>query len=168
MPSYLTRSQLLQFGKYSTKRDILLEQSWRSPSIASVFLSHSHKDQDLVLRVRDFLQSQGVQVYVDWLDNGLPETPNAQTAAILRNKIRENRHFLLLVTENSLNSRWVPWELGTADGQKGPAHIAILPVTSAGFFQGNEYLDLYPRVETSDFLRWNVGPQSLREWLARS
>src|SRR5690348_4955971 len=66
-----------------------------------VFLSHSHEDKDLLLPAVRFLQSQGVDIFVDWLDQAMPKDVSGETARILRNKIQEYSKFLVLVTENS-------------------------------------------------------------------
>jgi hypothetical protein len=47
-----------------------------------------------------------------------------------------------------MNSHWVPWEIGVADQIKTLANIGIVPVTDKhGNFEGNEYLQLYRRIE---------------------
>lgn len=53
------------------------------------------------------------------------------------------------VTENSKNSKWVPWELGFADGIKILGDIAILPIlrSAYGDFSGVEYMGIYPKIQ---------------------
>ena len=54
---------------------------------------------------------------------------------------------LYLTTANSVQSVWMPWELGYFDGHK-PGHVAILPVIESGVgFEGQEFLGLYPVME---------------------
>jgi hypothetical protein len=125
----------------------LLARSQASKRIG-VFLSHSHEDKDLVLPAVRFLQSQGVDIFVDWLDQAMPTDISGETARILKQKIVEYSKFLMLVTENSKNSKWVPWELGVADGHKSLNSIALLAVDRRDRqFTGNEYLNLYPKIE---------------------
>ncbi|MCH5937009.1 toll/interleukin-1 receptor domain-containing protein, partial [Salmonella enterica] len=58
--------------------------------------------------------------------------------------------FLFLATENSMSSRWCPWEIGYADGKKNLNNIVIVPtVDSSGRHHGNEYLQLYSRIDTT-------------------
>lgn len=90
----------------------------------------------------------GWQVYIDWEDSEMPDPPSRLTAENIRAKIRDLDLFLYLATQNSANSRWCPWELGYADGVK--ANTAILIVQTRddqGRSYGNEYLDLYRRIE---------------------
>jgi hypothetical protein len=110
-------------------------------------LSHSSKDKDLAFLVKTALELLGVSVYIDWLDAGLPSEVSQETARILREKIEANGLFLLLATNNAAESKWVPWELGFADGRKRESSVAILEVRrDSETFMGNEYYALYQRI----------------------
>ena len=94
-----------------------------------------------------FFANQGVEVYVDWLDKGMPAETSPETAKRLRDMIQLNGKFVLLATPRSLGSRWVPWELGCADGLKGIENMAVMTVEDqAGTFPGNEYIGLYATI----------------------
>ena len=118
----------------------------------TVFLSHSHKDKDIIKEVIGFLLLQGTYVYVDWIDPDMPQTTSGETATKLQAKINECEKFVVLFTENSKNSRWVPWELGYADGVKPIENIAIFPLkryydTRDSYFNEIEYFQLYPIIQ---------------------
>jgi len=121
---------------------------------ATVFLSHSHKDKELIQPAISFLRSHGVKIYVDWMDEGMPDTVSGETAKKLKDRIKQQRKFLVLVTENSKDSRWVPWELGYADSTKGMDHIAAFPVADNSDFKHNEYLDIYPKIQLVNGTWW--------------
>ncbi|MEO5716648.1 MAG: toll/interleukin-1 receptor domain-containing protein [Luteolibacter sp.] len=104
----------------------------------TIFLSHSHKDKDLIQPAIAFLRSHGVSVYVDWMDEGMPDVVSGETAKKIKEKIRQQKKFLVMVTENSKDSRWVPWELGFADPVKGMDHIATFPIAEKSDFAQNE------------------------------
>ncbi len=136
-------------------RDVALESLVEShiKKIASaaeltVFLSHSHDDADLARGFKNEMASYGIDVYIDWEDSTLPKTPNKETAERIKEKIKQLDVFILLATENALDSKWCPWELGVADSLKGPDDILILPIVKYydDEFKGNEYLQLYNRV----------------------
>jgi len=116
----------------------------------SLFISHSHHDRPLVEDIAKYLATFDVDVYVDWLDKDMLATTSFETAARLRSKIRSNQKFLLAASEHSLDSVWVPWELGYADGVKGESGnlIAALPLTAIDTerWSGNEYVGLYPQI----------------------
>lgn len=118
----------------------------------TVFLSHSHKDKELVEGFIELLAEQGIYVYVDWNDSSMPRITNGETARRIKERIRELQLFFFLATENALNSKWCPWELGVADSLKSWEDILIIPVADpSGQFKGNEYLQVYKHLE----LVWN-------------
>ena len=94
-------------------------KSYPSAAEYNVFLSHSHKDKELAKGLIYMLAREGVSVYVDWADSELPEKPGRETANKIKRVIKTSDLFLLLATDNALNSKWVPWELGVADEAKG-------------------------------------------------
>lgn len=117
----------------------------------TAFLSHSHHDADLAKGVQDFLQANGWDVYIDWDDTTMPATPDRQTAQNIQAKIVELDWFLFLATENSMRSRWCPWEIGYADGKKPYNSILILQTKDErGNYYGNEYLQLYRHLSATD------------------
>ncbi len=148
--SYFTETQLLQaastvFLNESAKRLIKSSPTYAETTI---FLSHSHKDKRLAEGLKNYLATLGISLYIDWQDTDMPERPNRVTADNLKKRIAELNIFLMLCTDNALQSRWVPWEIGVADSIKRNDKILIAPVkNNSGGFSGNEYLQLYPRIE---------------------
>jgi len=126
----------------------------KDPLEVSLFISHSHHDKPLVNDVAEYLASFGVKVYLDWLDKDMPATTGRETAERLRAKIKSNEKFLLAASEHALDSVWVPWELGYADGIKSERTnmIATLPITAVDTekWAGNEYVGLYPRIRVEN------------------
>lgn len=119
----------------------------RSYGDTTIFLSHSSKDRELALGLVTILHQQGVGVYVDYLDEGVPQPPSADTARHLREKIGEAKLFMLLATRNTDSSRWCPWEVGIGDGMKGENQVYIVPTQDdSGHHHGNEYLNLYQHI----------------------
>jgi hypothetical protein len=123
----------------------------KTRGITTAFLSHSHKDKDVVSRLEAFLGYAGMHVYIDWQDDQMPERPNRETAARIKEKIVSTDIFLFLATENSMASRWCPWEIGYADGKKNIDKILVIPTSNGLKTFGNEYIDLYRRVDISQF-----------------
>src|SRR3977135_2965019 len=78
----------------------------------------------------------------------MPNETSPETAVRLKGKIDLCDRFLLLATENAINSKWVPWELGYADKAKGIENVAVIPIADPhGHWPGSEYLRLYPTVQ---------------------
>ncbi len=120
----------------------------------SAFLCHSHKDEDLVKGLIILFQEQGIDLYVDWKDHTMPETPNGQTAKNIQDRIRKTDLFLFLASANSKGSRWCPWEIGYADSSQ--KRIYILPTSDGISSYGNEYLELYPRIDIGESKATNM------------
>lgn len=146
----------------------------------TVFLSHSKKDEEHLPLVVHLLENHGARVYVDIKDESLPEVPSVETAKILRESLSTCRKFILFVTPHTKSSKWIPWELGVGDGDKGPKNVALMPVanhTSEQVWSEQEYLGLYDRIVWGNFkdqepewLVYNHHENSavkLREWLTR-
>jgi hypothetical protein len=152
--AFISKAELQAYGRgFSTANaSISAKQAAATPKYsweakATIFLSHSHKDRDLIAPAVAFLRSHGVMAYVDWMDEGMSEAVSGETAKKLKERIRQQKKFLVLVTENSKDSRWVPWELGFADSAKGMQHIATFPVKDGEYdFTQNEYMKIYPKI----------------------
>lgn len=115
----------------------------------TALLCHSHHDKELAEGLQVWLAEQGVDLYIDWKDSAMPETPDRETAKRIQNRIQTSQWFLFLATANSKASRWCPWELGYADGKKNWDQIAVVPTADGRGTYGNEYLQLYRRVDAN-------------------
>ena len=111
----------------------------------TLFLSHSHHDADIVEKVEAVLARQGVSLFIDWKDKGMPKITGPNTARALKSRMWACKKFLLLATNNALASRWVPWELGVADAMNRLNNVLIVPVEDTGSpWKGSEYIGIYP------------------------
>lgn len=136
-------------------------------SKTTVFLSHKHKDLEEIEEatgVIEFLEDLGVKVYIDSMDNKMPNQTSGETAARIKDVIKYCKKFILLATPKALESYWCNWELGIGDVHKFKNHIAILPIKEKGEYdfqyKGNEYLQIYPHIDYEDgtsFYRNNGG-----------
>lgn len=116
-----------------------------------VFLSYSSSDADSLDPVLGRLYEEGLTVYVDrFADADLdPDEVDDETASRLRNRLRHCGALFVLTSEQASNSRWVPWEIGFADG--AGKLVAVLPVIDSrspgNRYSGSEYLGLYPYID---------------------
>lgn len=123
----------------------------------TVFLSHKHKDLEEVEEatgVIEMLEDLGVKVYIDSMDNKMPDQTTGETAARIKEVIKYCDKFILLATTKAIESYWCNWELGIGDVHKFQKHIAVLPVKEKGEYdfqyKGNEYLQIYPHIDFRD------------------
>ncbi|HEU4683776.1 MAG TPA: toll/interleukin-1 receptor domain-containing protein [Nitrospira sp.] len=132
----------------------------RIHQLPTVFLCHSHLDQDIVKGLMVFWREAGWEVYVDWEDDSMPESPTSATAQAIKKRIVEMNYFVFLATPNSLKSRWCPWEIGFADARKDNDRILLIPTTDGYSNYGSEYLGLYRHLDFSEDRRlcvWQPG-----------
>jgi len=151
----------------------------KSTATTSIFLSHSHHDKDVVEQAKIFFENLGISIYVDWADETMPERTNGVTASKIKNQIINiNDKFILLATNNAIDSKWCIWEVGIADPFKLPnKKLAILPLAdNSGTWKGNEYLQIYPRIERNPTKIGGVGYyvwfpdetwQTIEDWLRK-
>jgi hypothetical protein len=115
-----------------------------------IFLSHSFSDAELILGVKQIIEGQGRTVYVDWIEDKTLDRKNVTraTAEVLRRRMKSCKSLVYATSENSSESKWMPWELGYFDGFR-PDKISILPLveTYDSEWKGQEYLGLYPVIE---------------------
>ena len=143
----IDQSRILLFENRSG-RSLNEERRYRHvPSNKTAFLCHSHLDAQLAKSIQGFLHDSGWNVYIDWEDQRMPQTPNRQTAQTIKNTIGETAWFLYLATRNSSNSKWCPWEIGYADGVKHIDKILVIPTKDKSGSYGQEYLELYRRID---------------------
>ncbi len=155
--SLISESQLKSYRNSTrtfskTINESLLEFKNELKSIKTkIFLSHKHDELEALDGAISFLKKEGVDIYVDWLDVGMPKTTSGVTAQRIKDKIKENDKFILLATEAAINSKWCNWELGLGDAAKYINNIAVLPVRrDMQSFSGSEYLDIYPHIVYRD------------------
>ena len=123
-----------------------------------IFLSHKHDEKEYLEGAISLLKTYGVDVYVDWLDEGMPKTTSGLTAVKIKEKIKENHKFILLATEGAINSKWCNWELGLGDAAKYIESIALLPIKRDYIdFSGSEYLEIYPYIFNIDSSQYFKG-----------
>lgn len=173
-PEYLKRyAHLDEADKRYVARTKVAGQMLLEGVTSGVFLSHSTADDHHIPKIIMFFRDHGAIAYADNYDESLPQPPSPETAAKLKERITACRHFVVLVSANSSGSRWIPWELGYADGTKRTSRIATLPLTDQGVESGwakQEYFGLYPRIYQEGG-EWRVFDPSdgqywkLKKWL---
>lgn len=84
--------------------------------IKCVFISHQKGDRNIAKCVADYLIAAGVDVYFDEYDHDLRlarqnDDPEKVTESICKG-IENSSHMLCIITANTANSKWVPFEVG--------------------------------------------------------
>lgn len=123
-----------------------------------IFLCHSSLDAKTILGLKEYFASFDLTTYIDWHDDQKLDRSkvNRETADILRTRMRSSECLLYASSDNSSNSKWMPWECGYFDGIK--SKVAICPISESATqsltnqYNGLEYLDLYPYLATKGLL----------------
>jgi len=160
MLEYATKAELKKWGsEQPLSETATLKKSASSAALSNAtFLSHSSKDQELVAGAARILSNHGTFVYIDEIDPTMPPYTSEETARILKRRIRETSRFVLLASDNSKDSKWVPWELGIADGFKNTSEIALFPASETAnnkSWASWEYLGLYSKIVWGDMEGYN-------------
>ncbi len=152
-------------------RGIVNEIKAQSKSVqaTSIFLSHCHTDKNIVEQAVAFLRTLNATIYVDWMDETMPETTSGKTATKIKERIKYNDKFILLATNQAIASKWCNWEIGIADATKlEKDKMCLLPLAdNQGNWDGSEYLQIYPFAEQNanyDSIFNLIYPDGRRLW----
>jgi hypothetical protein len=137
------------------------------------FLAHSSEDIELIKNIILYFQDLGAKPYIDKDDMELPSITSSNTATTLIANIKACNKFVVIITDNSINSKWVPWELGVANISKGYNNIAVLQIEGNvvdGECKNNEYLGIYSQIREQNGSLIVYSPDkkksvSINEWL---
>lgn len=114
-----------------------------------VFISHKDSDRTTALKVLNVLTSNKVEAYLDVLDNSIVQKGELLTKHI-RTKLNECTDILVVMSENTKASWWVPFEIGMA-AQKDLPTVSYL---QSGV-ELPDYLSYWPRLKNdSDIIKY--------------
>lgn len=96
--------------KYKSRNEAL------ASGVKCIFIAHQRNDKAHARIVADYLQTAGIDVYFDEYDSDLKihqqsKNPKKVTEAICAG-INNSSHMLVIVSPNTVNSTWVPFEIG--------------------------------------------------------
>lgn len=139
------------FATESLNESMIFDSATAFSLEPTIFLSHKHDDLKDLQGVMGALKDLGAKVYIDSMDNKMPDHTSGETAFRIKEIIKYCNKFILLATDKAIESYWCNWELGIGDIHKYVEHIAILPMKEKGEsdfkYKGNEYLQIYPSID---------------------
>lgn len=97
---------------------VTLSESRKNSGIKCVFLSHQKSDSDTCKKIAEYLIAAEIDVYFDENDDDLKiyrqiGNPHGVVDSIKKG-IKKSSHMLVVVSPNTIHSKWVPWEVGYA------------------------------------------------------
>lgn len=162
-------SYIKEFKAISTPHD-LLKAIYHSPleqmKHYDLFLSHSYRDKDKLIELKNTLNALGLNVYMDWVndkDELIRTLTSKDTATVITERIKASKAILYVHTNSSMNSKWTPWELGFAYAIGKP----VLVYKAEASNDEPEYLQLYESVvfEDNKFKLNDKNETPLLDWL---
>lgn len=91
-------------------------ESRKIRGIQCVFLCHQQNDKIVCKKIADYLIDADIDVYFDEYDTDLKEyrQTNRPQGVVdsIRAGINSSSHMLVVVSPNTIYSKWVPWEVG--------------------------------------------------------
>lgn len=112
-----------------------------------IFLSHISVDKDAVIKIGDYIQDAGFNIYLDINDEDLQRAVRANDAAritaAIEKGVSNSTHMMCVVTEATKHSWWVPYEVGY--GKKSNKDLSTLALRSVTNLP--DYLKITYRIE---------------------
>lgn len=117
-----------------------------------IFVSHSSADTPAVRRLVARWRQFGFDLFADFNDPTLVRAAkegrvDAAVTKHLLTAIRNCKIFVFVSSKKSIQSGWMPWELGLAHGAVGRVHIYRHDKAELSSLPGREYLSLYKDYE---------------------
>ncbi len=114
-----------------------------------IFISHKKEDKDKALKIYSYLKQRGVDSYIDVLD---PYISYENVTERIIEQLRNATHLIVVFSEYTKNSMWVPFELGVAYERNNGIGIYLWPDSAYSLIQLPEYLDEFPIMKTKNDL----------------
>jgi nucleoside 2-deoxyribosyltransferase len=129
--------------------------------VYKVFLSHSTRDQGIVVSLANLLTKLGIEVSVaEWYLR-----PGSKLDEKVFGQIKESDSVVVLLTQDGTRSSWVNQELGYALGAGKP----IIPLVEKGItqsqlasLQGKEYIEYNPNQPQESLTKASTFMNSLK------
>ena len=90
-----------------------------SPSHPCVFISHKKEDADFARNLSDYVMERGINVYFDENDPILAKEHKSPDEVVNAIKVglEKSTHMIIVLSKNTLESNWVPREVGFASAK---------------------------------------------------
>lgn len=130
-------------------------ESYDGINAKCVFISHQRNDKTVAKAIADYILKAGVDVYFDEYDTSIDINNPKSVVKAIQNGIRRSTHMLCLLSNNAMQSKWMPWEIGYGYDRTDLVGLTVKEISESTL---PEYLQIIP------ILR---GTKSLNEFLSR-
>jgi hypothetical protein len=123
-----------------------------------IFISYSHKDKDYVHKLQEALRNEGFDVWIDdRIDYG------AEWPKVIQDHLDECDAFIVVVSENAYNSKWVQNELTRAVRKKKPIFPLLLQGDPWLSVETTQYVEVKDQSLPTEKFYTHLGKVALRE-----
>lgn len=90
-----------------------------SVSKPCVFISHKKEDADFARHLSDYVMERGINVYFDENDPILAKEHKSPDKVVnaIKKGLEKSTHMIIVLSKITLESNWVPWEVGFASAK---------------------------------------------------
>lgn len=119
-----------------------------------VFISHQRNDKAVAKEIANYISKSGVDIYFDEYDRSINRDEPQSVVNAIKTGIRRSTHMLCILSQNALQSKWMPWEIGYGYDRLQVAGITVREISKSVL---PEYLQIVPVIR---------GTKSLNKYLA--
>ena len=90
-----------------------------SASQPCVFISHKKEDADFARDLSEYIMEKGINVYFDENDPILVKEHKSPDEVVnaIKKGLEKSTHMIIVLSKKTLESNWVPWEVGFASAK---------------------------------------------------
>ena len=90
-----------------------------SASRPCVFISHKKEDADFARHLSEYVMERGINVYFDENDPILAKEHKSPDEVVnaIKKGLEKSTHMIIVLSKKTLESNWVPWEVGFASAK---------------------------------------------------
>ena len=121
MPITYGRNLTQLWGTYQRYDAVLMKAATTHTEKSEVFLPYQNSDQTTALRLAAYLDSCGRHVFIDvWDDTLVPGDRRSDIDGALITAIGNADTLMIVVSDQTQLSWWVPWEIGVSTPYQKP------------------------------------------------
>lgn len=106
-----------------------------------VFISHQRNDKEVAKTIANYIYKSGLDIYFDEYDSSINRDDPRSVVNAIKNGIQKSTHMLCILSQNALQSKWMPWEIGYGYDR---LHVAGITVKEISKDVLPEYLQIVP------------------------
>jgi len=124
----------------------------------TIFISHKKEDEEKAKEVEKYIkQDYDFKTYLDVLDNEIDSTTNITEHIV--EKLRDATHLLVIFSEETKKSMWVPFELGVSYERNHGIGVLLWANALMDKNELPEYLNAFPIMNSKKIVN-NTGSQA--------